>query len=87
MSRVKPKVDVVAVVYSCYSNSGYVFNACHVMPFLHLCRRSAVYLTVPLSRQYFNTIVMFFSNQVVLLGKPKSRFTTLFKCHCAFLQA
>ena len=43
------------------------------MPFLSLCLRSAVYLTAP-------------SNQVVLLPKPRSRFTLL-EGHRAFLQA
>ena len=54
MSHVEPKINIVAGVYSCFSNIGYVVfffnNTCFEMPFLCLCHRSAVYLMVPLSR-------------------------------------
>ena len=33
VSHVKPKVDVVAVVYSCYNNSSVSLNACYVCLF------------------------------------------------------
>ena len=50
MSRVKPKVDVV-VVFTVVTDTAVVFlNAFYVMSFHCLCHKSAVYLTVPLSR-------------------------------------
>ena len=61
-SLVKPKIDVVAVVYNCYSNSGCddFFYACYIMI---SCLIKGTVVT------YFKTIPDVFSNpnQVVLL--------------------
>ena len=67
---------VIAVVVLCF------LNACYVMLFLCVCRRSAVYVTVLLSSKYFKTIRDVFSNsdQVVLLPKrvPSQQYLSVF---------